>query len=171
MRSVMTTAMIVVVALAGAIGCRTMTGQSVGTNIDNQTLTASGKTRLAADRLGNLARVGVDANQGVVYLTGTVESEELRQRAEQVAREAGGAREVVNNIQVEASGTAPAASPGSGPPTQSLRGEVTDIDQGRGHVTVRTEERTLELYVPPSALQQLNNGDRVSVDISIRPLP
>jgi len=186
MRRMATGLLILAVALTGAVGCRSTTGQSLGTNIDNQTLRANVKGRLVGDRIGNLTRVGVDANQGVVYLTGTVESAELRQRAEQVAREAGGVRGVVNNIQVEPPRTATtppgqaapaqrdgdAASPAAAPRQHhTLTGEVTDVDAALGRVTVRTAQRDMELYLPPSALQDMRKGDRVTVDIGIRPLP
>jgi hypothetical protein len=188
MRRIVTGLAILAVALTGALGCRATTGQSLGTNIDNQTLKANVKARLVADRAANLTRVGVDANQGVVYLTGTVESPELRQRAAQVAHEVGGVRQVVNNIQVEtartstattpagqtvqAPGAAVAASPGwaSGQP-HVVTGEVTDIDAGLGRVTVRTAQRDMELYVPPASLQGVRKGDRVAVEIGLRPLP
>jgi hyperosmotically inducible periplasmic protein len=187
MRRVVTVLAILAVALTGAVGCRSTTGQSLGTNIDNQTLKASVKSRLVADRLGNLTRIGVDANEGIVSLTGTVESPELRERAEQIAREADGVRQVVNSIQVtppvatattaegqtaQTQRDSAAASPAAAPRQHhTLTGEITDIDADRGRVTVRTAQRDMDLYLPAGALQDVRKGDRVAVEIGIRPLP
>ncbi|MGH7278444.1 MAG: BON domain-containing protein, partial [Candidatus Rokuibacteriota bacterium] len=166
----MTSLAILAVVLAGAVGCRTVTGQSLGTNVDNQTLKANVKAKLAAEKIGTLARIGVDANEGVVYLTGNAESAEMKQRAEQIARQQDGVRQVVNNIQVDQPRTgkatgasasprptqgqqamqsaSPSASPSALAGRHTITGEVTDIDAARGHVTVKTPQRDMELYVP-----------------------
>jgi cytoskeletal protein RodZ len=198
MRRAVTGLAILAVVLTGAVGCRSVTGQSLGTNIDNQTLKASVKSKLAREKITSLTRIGVDANEGVVYLTGNVESPEMKQRAEQIARQQDGVRRVVNNIVVDEPKTslattppgqtaqsqpttqsqAPAtssasASPSAAPATMVSRqmvGEVTEIDHARGHVNVRTPEREMELYVPPAALQNIQKGDRVNVEIGIRPV-
>lgn len=59
------------------------------------------KSKLVADRMSNLTRVDVDTNSGTVYLVGTVDSDDQRTRAEQLAREAKGVKNVVNNLQVQ----------------------------------------------------------------------
>jgi osmotically-inducible protein OsmY len=51
-----------------------LTGETVGQNIDDGTLTSYVKTQLASDKLVTLSRVGVETNNGVVYLTGEVET-------------------------------------------------------------------------------------------------
>jgi hyperosmotically inducible periplasmic protein len=90
-----------VVVLTMALGaCESMTGNSAGTNLDDATITASVKTKLVADKASNLTRVDVDTNRGTVYLNGTVESPELKTRAEQLAWQAKGVKSVVNNLQV-----------------------------------------------------------------------
>lgn len=76
-------------------------GKSLGENIDDKTITASVKTKLVGDRALNLTRVNVDANQGTVYLIGTVENAEQRARAEQLARQASGVKGVVNQLEIE----------------------------------------------------------------------
>jgi len=97
----MKTLVVMVAVLAVLSGCRSMTGKSAGTNIDDASITTAVKSKLVADKVSNLTRVNVDTNNGTVYLNGTVESAEQRARAEQIAREAKGVRNVVNNLQVQ----------------------------------------------------------------------
>src|SRR6266705_1190464 len=69
-------------------------------NIDDGTLTSYVKTKLASDKLVTLTRVGVETNNGVVYLTGEVETAEQRSRIGSLASEVKGVKKVVNNLQV-----------------------------------------------------------------------
>jgi hyperosmotically inducible protein len=78
-----------------------MTGKSTGTVIDDSTITASVKSKLVADKAANLTRVDVDTNSGTVYLNGTVETPEQKTRAEQLAWQASGVKNVVNNLQIQ----------------------------------------------------------------------
>jgi hyperosmotically inducible periplasmic protein len=91
----------VLVLVALVTGCRSMTGKSAGTNADDATITASVKTKLVAEKASNLTRVDVDTNNGTVYLIGTVDTAEQKARAEQLARQAQGVKNVVNNLQVQ----------------------------------------------------------------------
>jgi hyperosmotically inducible periplasmic protein len=77
-----------------------MTGETMGQNIDDGVLTSSVKTELASDRLNTLSRVGVETNNGVVYLTGEVETGEQKSRVGSVTSQVKGVRQVVNNLQV-----------------------------------------------------------------------
>ena len=43
-------------------GCQAMTGETMGQNIDDGTLTSSVKTQLASNKLVTLSRVGVETN-------------------------------------------------------------------------------------------------------------
>ena len=81
-------------------GCQAMTGETAGQNIDDGTLTTYVKTALAGERLNTLTRVGVETNNGVVYLTGEVETAQEKSRAGTVASQVKGVRQVVNNLQV-----------------------------------------------------------------------
>jgi len=101
MRRLMKTLVVTGAILSILSGCRSMTGKSAGTNIDDASITTAVKSKLVADKASNLTRVNVDTNNGTVYLNGTVESAEQRARAEQIAREAKGVRNVVNNLQVQ----------------------------------------------------------------------
>lgn len=91
-------ALLLVVAVSG---CRALTGSSLGQNIDDTTITTTVKARLAAEKAVTLTRVSVETQQGVVYLTGFVESAALRDRAGEIARKVDGVRDVVNNVRVQ----------------------------------------------------------------------
>ena len=91
-----------------APGCTTLTGRSTGTYVDDQNITGQIKTELTKDKTANLTRIGVKANDGVVYLEGVVDSEADRARAEEIARRVPQVVRVVNQLQVN---TPPAALP------------------------------------------------------------
>jgi hyperosmotically inducible periplasmic protein len=84
-------------------GCVALTGKTAGRNVDDATITASVKTKLAAERAATLTSVDVDTNQGVVYLNGVVESVAMKQHAAEVAQQVAGVTKVVNNLQIQAS--------------------------------------------------------------------
>ena len=83
--------------------CSSMTGKTVGENIDDAGITAKVKTKLAGEKISTVTRIDVDTNQGVVALNGTVSSEAMRVRAAEIAREVKGVRDVVNNLRVQTS--------------------------------------------------------------------
>ena len=82
-------------------GCTALTGETLGQNVDDTTVTTSVKSKLALEKASSLTRVGVDTVKGVVHLTGVVENAGVRDRAEDVARSVGGVRGVVNNLQIQ----------------------------------------------------------------------
>jgi hyperosmotically inducible protein len=81
-------------------GCQAMTGETAGQNIDDGTLTTSVKTSLAGERINTLTRVGVETNNGIVVLTGEVETAQEKSRAGTVASQVKGVKRVINNLQV-----------------------------------------------------------------------
>src|SRR6266496_4828138 len=99
-------AFVVIFALAG---CQSMTGETAGENLDDSKVTAAVKTNLAKERFGTLTNIEVDTVRNTVYLTGVVESQEWKDRAGQVAKNTGGVKKVINNLQVRS-----AAAPSSG---------------------------------------------------------
>lgn len=91
-----------VLALAWVLsGCQAMTGQTLGENIDDTTITTTVKTKLAAEKGSTLTRVSVDTNRGVVQLSGVVASSADKALAERVARSVGGVKNVINNLQIQ----------------------------------------------------------------------
>ena len=81
-------------------GCQAMTGATMGQNIDDGAITSSVKTQLASDKLVTLSRVGVETNNGVVYLTGEVETAEQKSHIGSLTSQVKGVKQVVNNLQV-----------------------------------------------------------------------
>ena len=93
------TGLVLVIALMS--GCQAMTGSTAGQNVDDSTITASVKTKLATEKLSTLTRVEADTVRGVVTLNGVVESAEQRARVESLTRQVDGVRGVNNNLQVQ----------------------------------------------------------------------
>ena len=81
-------------------GCQAMTGQTMGETIDDSYITGAVKTQLASDKLVSLTRVEVETNNGIVYLTGQVETAEQRSHIGSLASQVKGVKKVVNNLQV-----------------------------------------------------------------------
>lgn len=50
-----------------------------------------------------------------------------------------------------------------------MTGEVTKVDPKTGKFSLTTAEGTLDLHAPPSALQSVKKGDRLSVEIALKP--
>jgi hyperosmotically inducible periplasmic protein len=82
--------------------CTSTTGKTTGENVDDATITSEVKTKLAAEKISTLTKIGVDTDRRTVYLTGTVDNAEMRARAEQIARSVKHVAGVVNNLTVRA---------------------------------------------------------------------
>jgi hyperosmotically inducible protein len=104
MKTVNRKPIIVSIALAlflSLAGCASLTGQTTGQYVDDSTITASVKAKLAADRISNFTRIDVDTTNKVVSLNGVVESPVQKVRAEQLAMQVSGVRRVENNLQIQ----------------------------------------------------------------------
>jgi len=102
MRSALRFVSVIALLVTLFAGCESpRTGQP---ELDDAALSTAVKTKLAAEKVQTLTSVDVDTAQGIVSLSGTVESEAVKQRAAELARQVEGVREVVNNLQVKASG-------------------------------------------------------------------
>ena len=86
--------------LATVVGCQSMTGETVGENVDDTTITTAVKAKLAEEKPATLTQVGVETNLRVVHLTGVVPTDTLRDRAAYLASLVKGVRQVKNDIQV-----------------------------------------------------------------------
>jgi osmotically-inducible protein OsmY len=106
MRRFLIHSVLVVVFLATALGgCDSGTGRQVGQNVDDASITAAVKAKLAAEQgATTLTGINVDTSGGTVSLSGTVDSEAMKQRAATLAQQVDGVTRVVNNLQVRASG-------------------------------------------------------------------
>ncbi len=168
-------AVIVVVCTLAFVGCRSMTGRSLGQQFDDKIITAHVKSKLTTDRFGNLFSTGVGTQFGVVHLDGNVANEAERVEAERIASRVAGVRGVKNNIVVvprdaktakagDGAGPAgsPAASPVAGPMT--ISGQVTAIDRDTGDVTVHTATGDVVVRLPSGVLRELEQGQRLSIN-------
>ena len=101
MRHVFRSMLVLVMLMAVTVGCTSMTGKSASQNVDDASITASVKSKLAAEKVATLTKVDVDTNKGTVYLTGNVANETIKGRATEIARQVAGVREVVNNLKIQ----------------------------------------------------------------------
>lgn len=111
------------VSLLILTACQAMTGKTAGQTIDDATLTASVQGKLTADKLSNFSRINVDTDRSVVSLNGVVRSVEEKSRAEDLARQVAGVRNVNNNLQI-----------------QSLAGNMTSVPEGKAGDTQMNDE-------------------------------
>ncbi len=95
-------ALALMLSLVGAQAAMTAADKSekVEQFVDDAAITTAVKAKLAADKIKTLVRVSVDTIKGVVTLTGTVESADQKNHAEEVARGVKGVSKVVNNLQI-----------------------------------------------------------------------
>ena len=93
---------LVIVAALTLAACQSMTGKTVGENVDDATITSEVKAKLAAEKISTLTKIGVDTERRTVYLTGTVDTPEMRAKAEEIARGVKHVAGVVNNLTVRA---------------------------------------------------------------------
>jgi hyperosmotically inducible periplasmic protein len=75
--------------------------RTVGQTVDDAKITTMVKTELAKEKMSTLTKIDVDTNRGTVYLNGTVQSDAMRMRATEIARNVSGVRDVVNNLRVQ----------------------------------------------------------------------
>lgn len=73
-------------------------GRTLGTTINDAETTARVKHRLLEDPLVRGLEIDVDTRDGVVFLTGTVESDNESERAIKLTRETEGVRDVQANL-------------------------------------------------------------------------
>jgi len=74
--------------------------RSLGTQVDDALITTKVKTRLIEDPVTKARKIDVDTVNGVVTLTGLVDSEREIERALEIARGVEGVKKVVNNLRV-----------------------------------------------------------------------
>jgi len=89
----------IVLAFLTLVGCaQTETSRCTGTYIDDKTISTKVEAQLVADSITQAIQVEVETYDGVVQLSGFVDSEETIQRAEEIARGVPGVKEVKNNL-------------------------------------------------------------------------
>jgi hyperosmotically inducible periplasmic protein len=182
---------IVAVAAAGAMTASAAGARTVGQVIDDSRITTEVKGKLVADKVSNLTRITVKTEDGIVYLSGDVDTPERRDRATQSALDVKGVKQVVNNVRVTGtSGSSPSATAAPSPapppappapagatssgipqgsalpsPPVDATGTVASVDPGNGTITLE-DGRVLRATVGTAVwtgttIQSLQPGTRV----------
>jgi hyperosmotically inducible periplasmic protein len=99
-------ALALVMLLSLTSGC-SLAGRTVGRYVDDKLVKGAVKRRLASEGLGQPGSVRIDTFDGIVYLSGSVQTAEQKSDAEIAAWRVGGVEQVVNDLVVT---TAPAVS-------------------------------------------------------------
>lgn len=95
-------ALLATTILPPMVGCASDSKQqSVGSYIDDATVTTRVKAALAEDKQVRVTQVNVETYRGVVQLSGFVDSESDVRRAAEVARTIPGVKSVKNDIRVK----------------------------------------------------------------------
>ena len=81
-----------------AIGCSST--QTVGEEIDDATITTKIEAKMTEDPSVSAFNVDADTNEGVVRLSGTVETAAAKAEAEKLARNTEGVKRVINEIKI-----------------------------------------------------------------------
>jgi len=148
--------------------------RTVGQIIDDAGITASVTAKLTTERFSNLYKIDVKVYEGVVTLSGTVDTPERRDRIGQLASWTNGVKNVVNNIQVDGAAPAPSAapSPQNSPNLSSTTpidatGNVASAEPGSGTLTL-ADGRVLRVtdtttIWQPSDLQAVQPGAQVLI--------
>jgi hyperosmotically inducible protein len=85
-------------------GCAgTATRESTGEYVDDSTITTKVKADLIGDDTVKAHQITVETYKGVVQLSGFVDTSEQKDRAEQIAKNVSGVKDVTNNITVKPS--------------------------------------------------------------------
>jgi hyperosmotically inducible periplasmic protein len=162
---------VVVVLTLPIVGCRSLTGRSVGTQIDDKVITTNVKSKLSMEKFRSLFSTGVGTHFGVVHLSGNVATPEQRQEAERIASRVPGVKRVDNDIVVvpRDQHTASASpSPAAATAPLALTGEVMAIDHASGDVTMKTDAGEVVLRLPSSTIRDLEQGQRLSINGGVR---
>ncbi|WP_342347919.1 BON domain-containing protein [uncultured Nitrospira sp.] len=82
-------------------GCQSTTGQTTGEYVDDATVTASVKTKLANQQTSSLSRIEVETVKGVVHLTGVAKTNADKAEAARLAKQVKGVNRVDNDLTVQ----------------------------------------------------------------------
>jgi osmotically-inducible protein OsmY len=74
--------------------------QTAGEAVDDDVVTAKVKARLVDDEITKASQINVATFKGTVQLSGSVDSEEARSRATELAKNVGGVKDVKNSLQI-----------------------------------------------------------------------
>jgi hyperosmotically inducible periplasmic protein len=90
-----------ILLIMGLAACQTPAGRSAGGVVDDSTITTKVKAELFNDRLLSGFAISVDTFQGEVTLTGGVDSQQLKDRAGNIASSVRGVEKVNNLLKIK----------------------------------------------------------------------
>ena len=94
--------LVVLMMLAAFMACASTPQQSsTGEVIDDSVITSKIKTQLAADEFLKSFQISVETRKGIVELSGFVDSQKAKDKAEQIARGVDGVKSVKNALIVK----------------------------------------------------------------------
>ena len=144
-----------VLSLLGTIsGCQSTTGKTASQTMSDASISTAVQTKLTSDRLSNFPRIDVDTERGVVNLSGVVETEAQRARAERLARQVEGVVRVNNNLQIQ---SRPPSEKQTNP-AQAQDTKTTQPEQNSGYA--EQKDMTVQTQGGASTIQ----GDVVRVE-------
>ncbi|MCS6304164.1 MAG: BON domain-containing protein [Nitrospira sp.] len=92
---------VLVLSIGSFAACQATTGKTASQTMDDTLVTVSVERKLTSERAADFTRVDVDTKEGIVQLSGVVQTSEQRARAEDLAKQVTGVRRVRNNLQVQ----------------------------------------------------------------------
>jgi len=94
--------LVVLTMIAAFVACASTPQQSsTGEVIDDSVITTKVKTDLAADEFLKSFQISVETRKGIVELSGFVDSQKAKDKADQIARGVGGVKSVKNALIVK----------------------------------------------------------------------
>ncbi len=100
MRATSKSLIVAAVLAASVLGAQMAYAESAGAYVDDATITAKLKAKLLANEKLKALDIHVTTNQGVVDLTGTVDSSVQKADAERLAKDVDGVKDIKNDIEV-----------------------------------------------------------------------
>lgn len=91
----------IAVVMGLLLGCQSTTGQTTGEYLDDATVTAGVKTKLANQQPSSLSKVEVETVKGVVHLMGVVKTDADKAEAARLAKSVKGVKRVDNDLTVQ----------------------------------------------------------------------
>lgn len=93
----------IIMSLAGAVpvffpSIASAEGQTAGQKLDDATITGEVKSRILADETSRGININVDTSNGMVTLRGTAPTDTAKRRAEAIAEEVDGVKDVNNEL-------------------------------------------------------------------------
>jgi hyperosmotically inducible protein len=89
------------ILLLALSSCQPITGKTAGHPNSDVSISNAVQAKLMRDPLSGFPRINVDTVRGVVTLSGMVETEAQRDRAERLTHQVAGVLQVENNIQTQ----------------------------------------------------------------------